>query len=119
LGLSSRTAGTFGGNLFSDTAGGASTLQVGYAKGPWKLGAAWTYSNATVGVNGSTPLAASAIPSLLQRDGFYNGFGLAGSWDPKKASLIPSISAGAGINFRAPRKINKALDSGMISFMIG
>ena len=74
-------------------------MQVGYAKGPWKLGAAWTYSNATVGVNGSTPLAASAIPSLLQRDGFYNGFGLAGSWDPKKASLIPSISAGAGINF--------------------
>jgi len=89
----------FGGNLFSDTAGGASTLQVGDAKGPWKLGAAWTYSNATVGVNGSTPLAASAIPSLLQRGGFCNGFGLAGSWDPKKASLRASISVGAGINF--------------------
>jgi len=93
------TTGTLGGNLFSDTAGGASTLQIGYAKGPWKLGAAWTYSNATVGVSGSTPLAASAIPSLLQRGGFYNGFGLAGSWDPKKASLRASISVGAGINF--------------------
>jgi hypothetical protein len=93
------TTGTLGGNLFSATAGGASTLQVGYVKGPWKLGAAWTYSNAAVGVNGSTPLAASAIPSLLQNGGFYNAFGLAGSWEPKRASLIPSISVGAGINF--------------------
>ena len=93
------TSGTLGGNLFSNTAGGASTLQVGYAKGPWKLGAAWTYSNANVGVSGSTPLAVSATPSLLQGGGYYNGFGLAGSWEPKKASLIPSISVGAGINF--------------------
>jgi hypothetical protein len=93
------TKGSLGGNLFSDTAGGASTLQVGYGKGPWKLGAAWTYSNASVGVSGSTPLAASAIPSLLQGGGFYNAFGLAGSWEPKKANLIPSISVGAGINF--------------------
>ena len=93
------TRGSLGGNLFSNTAGGASTLQVGYVKGAWKIGAAWTYSNASVGVSGSTPLAASAIPSLLQGGGFYNAFGLAGSWEPKKASLIPSVSVGAGINF--------------------
>jgi hypothetical protein len=93
------TSGSLGGNLFSNTAGGASTLQIGYAKGPLKLGAAWTYSNANVGISGSTPLAASAIPSLLQGGGYYNGFGLAGSWEPKKASLMPSISIGAGINF--------------------
>lgn len=95
------TGGSLGGNLFSDTAGGASTLQVGYAKGPLKIAAAWTYSNATVGISGSTPLAASAIPDLLNGGGYYNGFGLGGSWEPKNAGLIPSISIGAGINFNS------------------
>ena len=93
------TSGSLGGGLFTASSGGASTLQVGYAKAAWKLAAAWTYSNATVGISGSTPLAAAAIPSLLQGGGYYNAFALAGSWEPQNAGMMPSISVGAGINF--------------------
>ena len=92
------TSGSLGGGLFTASSGGASTLQLGYAQSTWKLAAAWTYSNATVGISGSTPLAVSAIPSLLQGGGYYNGFALGGSWEPKTAGLLPSISLGAGMN---------------------
>lgn len=92
------TRGSLGGGLFTASSGGASTVQIGYAQSAWKLAAAWTNSNATVGISGSTPLAASAIPSLLQGGGAYNGFALGGSWEPKAAGWLPSISLGAGLN---------------------
>ena len=71
------------------------TVQIGYGSANFGLAAAYTYSNGAglYGGNG-TPLAVA---------GFYaadsvNSVGISGYWQPTNSGLIPSISAGWGIN---------------------
>jgi hypothetical protein len=72
------------------------TVQLGYGSANFGLAAAYTYSSGGAGLYGGngTPLAV---------DGFFladsvNSVGISGYWQPSNTGLIPSISAGWGIN---------------------
>jgi hypothetical protein len=71
------------------------TVQLGYGGSNFGLAAAYTYSNGAGLYSGNgTPLASTAF----QLAESVNSVGISGYWQPSGSGLIPSISAGWGIN---------------------
>jgi len=72
------------------------TVQLGYGSANFGLAAAYTYSSGGAGLYGGngTPLA---VGSFSIADS-VNSVGISGYWQPSNSGLIPSISAGWGIN---------------------
>jgi hypothetical protein len=72
------------------------TVQLGYGSANFGLAAAYTYSSGGAGLYGGngTPLA---VESFFIADS-VNSVGISGYWQPSNSGLIPSISAGWGIN---------------------
>jgi hypothetical protein len=72
------------------------TVQLGYGSANFGLAAAYTYSSGGAGLYGGngTPLAFGSF-SIADS---VNSVGISGYWQPSNSGLIPSISAGWGIN---------------------
>jgi hypothetical protein len=72
------------------------TFQIGYGGSNFGLAAAYTYSAGGAGLYGGngTPLA---VEGFSWADS-VNSVGISGYWQPTNSGLIPSISAGWGVN---------------------
>ncbi|WP_413328455.1 iron uptake porin [Synechococcus sp. MIT S9508] len=85
------------GGLASDGAGSNGTVQLSYAPEQWGIAAAYNYGSTDNGVGlyagNGTPYA-----NKLQTYGVTNSAALSAWWMPAESGLIPSISAGWGIN---------------------
>jgi hypothetical protein len=95
---SSTTNGGSGGGVMTEDAGNNGTLQVAYSKEAWGVAFAYTYAdsdnnNAFLSGGKSTPLAAT-----LDNIGPSNAYALSAWWSPSETGIIPSISAGWGLN---------------------
>jgi hypothetical protein len=85
------------GGIMTTGAQETGTAQLAYGGQNFGLAVAYSYSNPTFGIyygGQGTPLA---IDSLLNSSG-VNAVGVSGYWQPTNSGLIPSISAGWGIN---------------------
>jgi hypothetical protein len=71
------------------------TVQLGYSGSNFGLAAAYTYSNGfVIGAGQATPL----VNLGYAFSDSVNSVGISGYWQPSESGLIPSISAGWGIN---------------------
>jgi len=87
-----------GGGIMTEAAGNNGTLQVAYSKENWGIATAYTYAdsdNNTGMLSGgkATPLAAS-----LDDIGPSNAYAISAWWSPSETGIIPTISAGWGLN---------------------
>lgn len=83
------------GGLFNASSGQANTLQLAFTRPYWNLTLTYTANGSPVRLRG-TPLANS-----LSRDsngGFVSSWSLAGYWQPLVSGLMPSLSAGYGLD---------------------
>ena len=84
------------GGIGNGNSQGSGTVQLAYAKDNWALAGAYSYVQQNTEVPGTTPFAAGNWDST--GPGHLNAFALSGYWQPSKAGLAPSISAGWGYN---------------------
>ena len=85
-----------GGGIGNPTSAQTGTLQIGYAGSNYGLAVAYTYTSDFAGAlqaSQATPLA-----SYFGRSDGTNSVGISGYWQPTVTGLIPSVSAGWGIN---------------------
>jgi hypothetical protein len=85
-----------GGGIANSTSAQTGTVQIGYGGSNFGLAAAYNYSSDYLGAlysGNGTPLAVA----FGRFDG-TNSVGISGYWQPTNTGLIPSISAGWGIN---------------------
>jgi hypothetical protein len=86
----------FGGGIGNPTSAQTGTVQIGYGGSNFGLAAAYTYSSDFAGAltaSQGTPLA-----GYFGRSDGTNSVGVSGYWQPSNSGLIPSISAGWGLN---------------------
>jgi len=91
-------ASTNSGGIGTEAAGNNGTVQLAYTKESWGVAAAYTYgssdnNNAFLSAGKGTPLA-----SRLDNMGTTNAYALSAWWAPEETGIIPSVSAGFGIN---------------------
>jgi len=86
----------FGGGIGNPTSAQTGTVQIGYGGTNFGIAAAYTYTSDFYGSlysGNATPLA-----TYFGRSDSTNAVGISGYWQPTNSGLIPSISAGWGIN---------------------
>jgi len=95
---SSNPNGGSGGGIGTEDAGNNITAQIAYSRENWGL--AYAYSrvssddyNGMLSGGKATPLA-----STLDNIGVSNAHGFSGWWTPDSTGIIPSVSAGFGLN---------------------
>jgi hypothetical protein len=96
VGCSPELGTCFGGGIGNPTSAQTGTVQIGYGGSNFGLAAAYTYTSDFLGALQSsqgTPLAA-----FFGRSDGTNSVGVSGYWQPSNSGLIPSISAGWGLN---------------------
>ncbi|WP_320673549.1 iron uptake porin [Prochlorococcus sp. MIT 1341] len=86
------------GGVMTEGGGNASSLQIAYTQDSWGLAAAYANTasdnwNAAISGGKGTPLAAT-----VDNIGETNSYALSGWWLPSESGLIPSVSAGWGMN---------------------
>ncbi|QNJ32882.1 outer membrane porin [Synechococcus sp. PROS-9-1] len=85
------------GGIATDGAGSNGTVQLSYAPEQWGVAVAYNYGSTDNGVGlysgNGTPLA-----NKLQANGVTNSAALSAWWMPEETGIIPSVSAGWGIN---------------------
>jgi len=87
-----------GGGIMNEDAGNNGTVQVAYSQEAWGIALAYTYAdsdnnNAFLSGGKATPLAAT-----VDNMGSSNAYAISAWWSPEETGVIPSISAGFGIN---------------------
>jgi hypothetical protein len=99
----SRNAPNCGG-IGTDCSQQTGTFQLGYGGSNFGLAAAYTYSSGGAGLYGGngTPVAVVGF----QAADSVNSVGISGYWQPTDSGLIPSISAGWGVNSASSDTIN-------------
>jgi hypothetical protein len=83
------------GGIATDGAGGTGTLQIGYTAEQWAIAAIYSYIQ---NANNLFVYATDFTIESFQNAGYTSAFGLSAYWQPAESGLIPSISAGWGIN---------------------
>lgn len=84
------------GGIGNDCSRASWLLQLGYAAKGWGLSAGYRYGQA--GSNGRRGTNFVAQNSWWLNNGSSSNFALNGYWQPKRAGLLPSLSAGWGIS---------------------
>jgi len=90
-----------GGGVGTEAAASNGTAQIAYSAENWGIAGAYSY---TSGDNEAGLYSGNATPSawFASTLGTSNSFALSSWWSPEDTGLIPSISAGWGINILSP-----------------